>query len=98
MSHYSAVYRRSDGRKGMVHEIEQDIMAGKQVDMVNINSFSFKNIHSVIVAKLKLSCSQNSAIIQHSIDADSEGNIMAHHILKLLFCMATKEQLVETKT
>ena len=37
-----------------MHEVQQDIVADKQIDMVNINSFGFSSIQSVIIAKLKL--------------------------------------------
>ena len=50
-------------------------MTAKQVDTVNINSFSFKSIHSVIVTKLKTRCTQNSVIIQYRIDTGSDNAI-----------------------
>ena len=52
-------------RRGMVHEIQQNLAADILADTVPINSFIFSIIHSVIEAKLKTSCSQNSAIVPH---------------------------------
>ena len=40
MNYSQAVQRRNDGKRNTVHRIEQNIVADKQVDMVNINSFS----------------------------------------------------------
>ena len=48
------------GRRGTVHdiELEQNTVAEKQGDTVNIDSFSFNSI-CVVIIELKTSCSQN---------------------------------------
>ena len=51
----------------------------------------------LIIAKLKTSCSQNSAIIQYKLDTGSEGSIMPYHIFKTMFPRGTTQQLVATK-
>ena len=63
MKHFRAVHRSRDGRKGTVHEVDQDTKRDKQVDAVNINSFSVDSILSVIKAKLETSYSLNDAVI-----------------------------------
>ena len=50
MSHFPAVCRSSDGRRGIAHGVEQNTVADRQVDMVNMNSLSFSSIFSVIAA------------------------------------------------
>ena len=63
--------------------------------MVNIISFSFNNLCSVITAKLQTSCSQNNAMIQYNINTD---NIIPCHIFKILLPRAIKEQLAAKKS
>ena len=76
---------------------EQITTADQQVNTVNIISFNFNSIHSVIIAKLKTRRSQNSAIIQHKVDTSSDGNIMPYHIFKILYPRVSKELLIATK-
>ena len=44
MNHFQAGCRRIGGRGGTVHGIEENTMTEKQVDIVNIKSFSFNSI------------------------------------------------------
>ena len=55
-----AVCRSNNGRRGPGHEVEQDTMRDKQVNMVNTNSFSFNSIGSVIIPKL------NTSVLEHN--------------------------------
>ena len=54
MTYFQAVCRSNDVLRGTVHEVEEDTVTDKQVDMVNISSFSFNSICSVIITKLKI--------------------------------------------
>ena len=90
MSHFRTVCKSKDGRKDTVQEVEQSIVADKQGGVMSINSFSFNNLCSVVVAKLKTSHNQNSTIIQHKIEAGSNENILSFPIFKLLFPRAKK--------
>ena len=68
-----------------VHEVEWTIGDTKQIDMVNITSFSFYSIRPVIALKLNTMSSQNSSIILYKIDTHSYGNLVPHNILKVYF-------------
>ena len=50
--------------------------------MVNINSFTFSGIQSVIVTKLKTSCNQNNSIIEYIIDIGSDGKVLLYDTFK----------------
>ena len=80
MNHFQVDCRSNGGRRGTENEVAQD--SDKKVDMMNINSFSFNIICSVITAKLKTSSSQNNAVIHSKIDKDSLCNIIPYHIFK----------------
>ena len=73
-------------------------MTEKQIDIININSFSFNSISSVLVAQLKIRCSEHNVDIQYKIDAGIYGNILSYHIFKVVFPWATEEPLVETNS
>ena len=68
-----------------MHEIKQNAVADRQVDIVTINSFNFPDICSIIVAKLNASCRQNSTIVTYKIDTGIDGNIMPYHLFKSHF-------------
>ena len=70
----------------------------KQVDTVNITSFSFNSIRSVIIQKLKASSIQNSTNIPQKEDTGSYGNLMPYSIFKSLFPWTSKEHLEVSKT
>ena len=57
--------------------------------MVNIISFKFNSIRSVIVTEVSR--------IKYKIDTGSDGNIMSDNIFKILFSVATKQRLENTK-
>ena len=80
-------YCRSSIQKGMFG-------CGKQVNTVNITSFTCNSIHSVIIVKLKTSSSQNDVIIPYKADTGNDGNVMPYYILNFLFLRASKGQLV----
>ena len=61
LNHFWVVYK-SCGAQFMA-ELEQNTVADKQVEMVNINPFIFNSICSVMIAKLKARFSQNSATV-----------------------------------
>ena len=53
-----------------------------KVDTVNIYSFSFSSIHSVIIAKLKLAIIEMTQYYNTNFDMGSDSNIMPHIISK----------------
>ena len=59
--------------------------------------FNCSSIHLIIIAKLKVTCSQNSAIIPYKVDTGSDGNKMPYDIFRILFSRATEWQLASTK-
>ena len=65
--------------------------------MANITSITFNSIHSIIIAKLKTSSRQNSAIIAYKVDLGSDSNIMSCHSFKIVFSRASQELLAATK-
>ena len=50
LNHFCVVYKTSDDKNATVHKVEQDKVTGKQIDMVNITSFTFHSIQPVIIA------------------------------------------------
>ena len=74
--------QEQNGRRGTVHDIEQEATSDNQIDMVNINYIGFNSKQSVIVAKLKISSNQISIIIPYKINTGSDGNIMPICIFK----------------
>ena len=58
--------------------VSQSDRANTTVDrQVTITFFTFNSIHSVIMANLKSSTSQNSAGMSYNVDTDSDGSKMA---------------------
>ena len=63
-------------RHKVVHDVEQYTEGNMQVDAMNITSFNFKSILSIIVTKLDTGSSQNNAKIPYKVDIDSDDNFM----------------------
>ena len=96
MNHFKAIWKSTVTRKKVVHDVQQNMTAEKQEDTVNITSFNFNSIISVIIATLEIISSKISVIILFKVDTGSDGNIMPYHIFKI-FPRASEEQLEANK-
>ena len=58
--------------------------------MKNDVNITFSSIRSVMLEKLKTSCSQNSVIIFYIVDTGIDGNLMSHSKFETLFSRILK--------
>ena len=64
------------------------------METVDINSISFSSKYSVITANVKTLSNQARITIPYKVDTGHDENIMPFHIIKQLFPIVTKEQLL----
>ena len=70
-----------------MNEVEQEAVqvdAGKDNELVSINSIQFNKNCPVLTTNLKTSAGQSNIMVPYKIDTGSDGNIMPLHVYKKL--------------